>query len=105
MSFVQTGGARLGRSFWWSINWTWPFATLEVDPEVLTLRVPGAVHKLPRANIRTVALWGPDWAPPGFSGIVVGHDLSHLPPYVLFWSFGRRALLGALEAAGYPIFR
>jgi len=105
MSFMQTGGARLGRNFWWSINWTWPFATIEIDSDALTIRVPGATHRLPRANVRSVALWGPDWAPPGFSGIVVGHDLAELPPYVLFWSFRRPALVEALQAAGYSIFR
>ena len=103
MGFVQKGGARVGQGFWWSVNWTWPFATLEVDVQGLTVHIPTADLLIPRANVRRVTLIGPEWAPPGFHGIVVEHDLERVPPYVLFWSFDRPNLIEALRVCGYEV--
>ena len=103
MGLVQTGGARVGRSFWWSINWTLPFATLEVDEQALTLRIPRAVYQVPRADVRRIRLIGPSWAPPGFHGVVVEHNIDQMPPYIVFWTLNRPALLQALAASGYQV--
>ena len=103
MSVEQTGGARIGRGFWWSVNWTWPFVTLAADESALTLRTPPRTYRLARANIQAVELIGPAWAPPGFHGVVFRHNDATVPPYVLFWSFDRPTLTEGLKVAGYPI--
>jgi hypothetical protein len=103
MEYSQTGGARVGRSFWWSVNWTWPFATIEVDPQQLSLRTPGREYRFDRSSIRDIGVIGPAWAPPGFHGISIEHVLQDAPPYVVFWSFERDALIAALRSEGYPV--
>jgi len=37
--FDQRGGGRIGHSFWRASNATWPFASLTVTPQTLTLKV------------------------------------------------------------------
>ena len=103
MGAIQKGGARVGRGFWTSVNWTWPFATLEVDAEAVTLRLPFATHRLARANVLGVDLIGPGWAPPGAYGVVFRHNDTRVPPYVLFWSLDRPALIETLRESGYPL--
>jgi len=74
-----------------------------VYPTGISLRVFHTDYAIPRANVRRVRLVGPAMGPPGFHGIVVEHDYPQVPPYVLFWSFDRRALVSALLAEGYQV--
>ena len=103
MSYSQTGGARVGWSFWASINWTIPFATLEFDAESLTLKIPRRTYRFARDEVSGIRLVGPTGAPPGCHGIVVAHNAPKVPRYLLFWSFDRPALIAALEASGYSL--
>ena len=52
MRFMQTGGARVGRGFWISVNWTWPFASIGVDESAIGMRVFKRAHIIPAANVR-----------------------------------------------------
>jgi hypothetical protein len=94
---------RLGRRFGWAVSATYPFATLHVDHDAITLRLFGTPYRIARSQVRHVRLIGPDWLPPGFHGIVISHDAPNVPHYFLFWSFNRKALLGALRAEGYNV--
>ena len=103
MGYTQTGGARVGRNFWWSINWTTPYATLEFDEQVLRLSIPRRTYRLARDEIARISMVGPKGAPPGFHGILVAHSAAKVPRYVLFWSFDRPALIEALKESGYSL--
>jgi hypothetical protein len=96
MSVTHSGGARLGRSHWWSAGATWPFATLTVDPSGLTLRFLGRDYTLDRSRVQSVEPWS-------FNGVRVMHDEPAVQPYVLFRSFRRKALLRDLKDAGYIV--
>jgi len=101
LSLIQRGGARVGRGFWSSHGATWPFATFCVGRDAITVRLSETEYRLPHAQVRRVKLIGPVWMPLGFHGVVVVHDSSKVPRYVLFWSFNRKALLQALRDEGY----
>lgn len=103
MSLVQRGGVRIGKSFWRGLSATWPFATLDVDRRGITLAVLGTEHHLPRAQVRGVKLVGPAWMPLGLHGVRFVHGAPKVPPYVLFWSLNRRALVRALHDEGYVV--
>jgi len=101
LTLIQRGGARVGRGFRSSLGATWPFATLSVERDAITVTLLGTDYRLPRAQVRRIKLIGPAWMPPGFHGVVVVHDSPKVPSYVLFWSFNRKALLKALRDEGY----
>lgn len=103
MGLNQRGGGWVGRSRWWRISGTWPFATIDVEPEAITLSLLGRPHTVSRSNVQSIRLVGLDWAPPGFSGVRIIHDDPSAPPYLLFWSFNRGRLRRALSDAGYAI--
>lgn len=103
MGLTQTGGSRVGQGFLWSVNWTWPFVTLEVASDGLSLRTPRRRYRFGRESIVGLRLVGPAWAPPGFHGIAIVHALPDVPPYIVFWSFDRNALVAALRSEGYPV--
>ena len=103
MGLTQIGGSRVGRSYLWSVNWTRPFATLEVAADGLSLRNPTRCYRFERESIRALRLVGPRWVPRGFHGLAIVHVRPEIPPYVVFWSFDRDALVSALQSEGYPV--
>jgi hypothetical protein len=82
--FAQTGGARYGRSFWFSWNFTTPFANLSITDAALILSISvfglwQRTFTFDRASIRNLR-----WKRGIFSlGLQIEHDIS---TYRLFYS-------------------
>lgn len=76
------GGLRFRRSRLATINFTWPFATLEIGPGALVLRGPGIHYVFSRESVAVEAVRGL-FSP----GLRLRHTDPALPPYVVFWTF------------------
>lgn len=92
------GGLRHGRAHLLAINFTWPFATLEIGPCELTLRAPGVLYVFSREGVAVEdfrSLFSP--------GLRFLHANPALPPHVVFWTFQPRAVKASLAAHGYEV--
>ncbi|SRR6266542_1327047 len=102
--FTQTGGIRYGSSFWFSVNFTAPFACLRVSKDAIILSV--SIFRLwqrtftfQRSAIRQLR-----WKRGLFSlGLQIEHTVGEYPPLVLFWVRDRKALADSLRGFGYEI--
>ncbi len=92
------GGLRHGRSHLVAINFTWPFATLEIGPRELILCAPGAHYVFSRKGVAIEdfrRLFSP--------GLRFLHANPAVPPHVVFWTFQPRAVKASLTAHGYTV--
>ena len=103
-AFIQTGGVRWGRSFWFASGWaSVPFAHLRVSQDALAVSV-AALHKrhtftVPRSAVRRLT-----WKRAPFSlGLQIEHNLAGCPPFLLFWVTNRDALVCGLRDFGYEM--
>jgi hypothetical protein len=98
-SFSQTGGARIGKSVFRSLNATWPFAKLTVDNTELRISCLGKKWVFPRDSIRLLKKHG------GFfsTGLRIEHSIEGYAPFVVFWTFGFVALKQELERRDYRL--
>jgi len=99
----EIGGLRWGNSYGRAANATWPFAKLTATQSKLTIRLRfgpfGRTFEFERHEVRALrrkrALFS--------VGIVVDHESTIHPPFLLFWTFGYARLKSALEQLGYPV--
>ena len=102
--FTQIGGIRYGSSFWFTVNFTAPFARLRVSKEAIVLSV--SISRLwqrtftfQRSAIRQLR-----WKRGLFSlGLQIEHTVGEYPPWVLFWVGDRKTLADGLRGFGYEI--
>jgi hypothetical protein len=88
---IYRGGARIGL-----FNATWPFATLRVTNEELSLKVFSKDYKFRKEEIRKLEIFH-GW----FStGIKIIHS-SACESHIVFWSFSAKEVLAAAAHAGY----
>ena len=96
---VQRGGARIGRSYWFSSNATWRCATLEADRNEIVLTSLEKSHRFPRDQILRIVQHTAIAA----TGIQIEHTVEEYPPFILFWSFNFPELRVALTEFGYKL--
>lgn len=91
------GGVRVG-----SWNASWPFASIKVFPDRVTLKMPvWGETTLPKTEITSVRKVG--WLPiPIAQGLRFHHRISGMPAKVVFLTGSRNAIYDSLQAAGYP---
>lgn len=91
------GGVRVG-----SWNASWPFASIQVFPDRVTLKMPvWGETTLPKIEITSVRKVG--WLPiPIAQGVRFYHRISGVPAKVVFLTPSRNAVFETLLAAGYP---
>ncbi len=103
-AYVQRGGARIGRSYWVSLNFTIPFAKLSVTSEAVSLSVHFLFFKrqylFQRANISAIRRYK------GYvsRGVKLEHDKEGCPPFIVFWTTDLKELLANLQSCGYHLF-
>jgi len=99
VAFSQTGGARIGKSFAWSLNATWPLAKLTVKETELRISVLGFTWILPKSSIRRLSKYRGAFS----TGLRIEHSIPRRPPFVVFWTFGFPELNQELERCGYTV--
>lgn len=97
--FKQTGGYRVGLNGFFSINASWPFGSLEVQPDQLVLRCLTCSYVFPAASITRVSFHQ------GFfsSGLRIEHSIPDYPAFILFWSSDMKELGRKLTQAGFQV--
>ena len=97
--FTQTGGARIGRSYWLSFNATWPFAKLEVTEAGITITVEALskTYSFAKANITDI------WLNAGIlsTGVQIEHCIESHPKYIVFWTSNIDEMRSSLHRLGY----
>ena len=81
-SFIQTGGARVGWSYWLSMNATVPFAKLTVSEDSLTLKSLGKTYTFTKDDIQKLAVYSGIFS----QGVQVHHTISNYPKFIVFWT-------------------
>jgi hypothetical protein len=97
-NYLQVGGVRIGKSFWFSFNLTYPFAELEICNEGITLRIKAFFYrreyKFKRDEIKEIIE-----SKGLFSrGIRIIHTNKSYPIFVLFWATNMKELKDNLAA-------
>lgn len=104
-SYIETGGLRWGDSLWGAANATWPFATLHASKD--RLRIDLSVLKIWRRQFEFAIsdLRALRKKRGLFSvGLLVEHNRSDYPPFILFWTFRYSTLKTRLSQLGYTVF-
>ena len=104
--YQETGGLRWGDSFWCAANVTWPFATLTASPDGLhiAVRFIGLMKNdfdFRKADI--VGIRRKKSILPFSTGIVIEHNKSNYPQFVLFWTFSYQRLKTELTRLGFAV--
>jgi hypothetical protein len=99
-AYVVRGGIRIGDSYWLSGNYTVPLVELRITATDLRFLYPlrNAVV-LPRETVTEIHT---RWAVLG-PGIRFIHRAPGALPFVLFWTYNRKEILGVLREMGYPV--
>ena len=93
---TQRGGAQVG---WLSASW--PFASIQIAPESLTVNALGKYSFSP-AEVHAIEPIGS--IPVLTTGIRIHHTRPDYPEKIVFYSMGsRESLLHAAGAAGFPV--
>ena len=104
VAYRERGGLRWGNSFYYATNLSWPFATIEISPERITLtakffRSINQSFELEKTHIGAIRKMG-GW----FSvGILFEHRKTEYPPFLLFWMGRKSLLLAELRQMGYAV--
>lgn len=86
------GGARLSL-----LNATWPFATLQLDSDSLSLKVFSRHYVLKKEEVRRLEYFR-GW----FSvGVKIVHSSPKLDSHAVFWSFEPKRVLAEAARLGY----
>ena len=97
--FDQRGGGRIGYSYWRASNATWPFASLTVTPQTLTLKVLMKQYTFERETIRQLKRYRGILS----TGLQIVHIRKDYPPFIVFWAFGFGVLKSELQRLGYSV--
>ena len=101
-NYEQSGGVRLGISFWMSFNLTYPFAKIDCSEEILVLKVNAIVYKrefaFSKSDVQLREFRGL------FSrGIRILHKNKEYPEFILYWTTNMQELMENLIARGFDI--
>jgi hypothetical protein len=96
---TETGGYRVGLSFWLAFQASYPFGELEITETELVLRTLIRCHHFPKEHIRKLSQFRGLFS----RGLRIEHSLPSCPRFVVFWSRRAPQLLSTLAAAGFPV--
>ena len=102
--YVEIGGLRWGQSFVRSANVSWPFAKILISPERVHVtmkfwKIWDLVFNFERNELQAIRKVR------GFFnvGAQLEHRNTEYPPFILFWTFRQKALLGEFRRMGYEV--
>ena len=99
-TYKSRGGARLSWGGLRAINFSWPFASIEVDRDLLVLRIfAGGVYALEPREITSLQPYKGLFS----RGIKIEHKREHWPSTIIFWTFRLPEVRSALLAHGYAV--
>ena len=97
--FTQTGGARIGRSFWLSMNASVPFAKLQVTENEITLNSMGKKYSFGRNQIEALSIYSGAIS----SGLQIHHLNAKYPKFIVYWTLDLPSLKTHLSEFGYEL--
>jgi hypothetical protein len=97
--YTEKGGARIGRSYWLSMNATWPLATISISEEAIELSALCQKRHFDKIEISGLQTYT------GFisSGIQIIHTIPRYSKFVVFWSMNLKEFVTQLRAHGYNV--
>jgi len=103
-AYSETGGIRYGRSFWMATKFTWPFATLTVTQDQISIHVTlgrlwSRTFTFDPTQIKSIRKKRVLYS----VGIEIDHSITEYPIYILFWTFRYKTLKKELEKIGYEV--
>ena len=95
----ERGGMRKGKNYLLSMNFSWPFAKIEVYREMIVLKYFFGRLQLEKHEIDSIEEFKIGIA----RGIKINHNRENLSPFIVFFSFSIDNLFVKLEETGYKI--
>lgn len=95
--WTETGGARVGKNHFWSLNASWPFGQLTADPEGLQISYSMGRLRLARRDISRIELVRGLFS----KGLRFEHSSKDVARLVVFWSRDIVRLTKELGQLGY----
>ena len=90
----QIGGARVG-----GFNASWPFASLKVTGDQITLSVFSKKYEIEKGKINSIKRYRGLFS----TGLKIEHSKNEMPEHLIFWTFSFNKLKQALEEIGYSV--
>lgn len=102
--YGETGGIRVGHSYWFSSNYTWPFAKLRVYKNKIVIKYRFSNLELRKKDITFIEKYQ---GLLGFfgRGIRIYHNKTKLPKFIVFWSFNPDNTLNEFRKRGYNLIK
>ncbi len=102
--FEETGGIRFGESYWFSANYTFPFAKIRIFKEKIILTW-GESSKIEfrKDEIQYLEKYKGILGGILGKGVRICHKKSRTWKFIIFWSFSVDNLLSKLKNAGYEL--
>ena len=97
--FIETGGIRVGRSYWLSWNASIPFAKLAATETELTLSGLGKTYAFPQGEPIKLSRYNGAFS----TGLQIEHSNPNYPKFLVFWTFRFDEVKCELEALGYQV--
>ncbi len=101
--YEEKGGLRLGKSYWVSSNFTWPYADINIFRNRIVIDhvfgkiefKKGEIENIEKCNGMLGGILG--------KGVRVFHKKRKFYPFVVFWSLNVDNLIKELKRAGYKV--
>jgi hypothetical protein len=99
--YSSKGGIRYGKNYLLSLNYSYPFARLQLSEDTLEIKYP-FFNKIiiDKGSINRILLMHGFLFSPG---IRIIHTSTDIDPYLIFWTFNRNEVINKLKKLKYPI--
>lgn len=98
-TFTQKGGAKIGKGFWLSFDFTFPFAKLYVYPEQIIITILNKDYIFSKEEVEKLSAYSLIVQ----NGIKIQYSNSKYPKFIVFWSFNLDELKENLGKLGYQV--
>jgi len=103
--YEETGGIRVGHSYWFSSNYTWPFAKLRIYKDKVIIDYRFSKLFFNRKEIIGLEKYKSLFSFLGAAGIRIQHKKSKSPKFIIFWSLSPDNTLNEFKKRGYKIIK
>ena len=91
----------IGRSYWESVRYSWPFAKLVFLDDALVISMRFLWKREYVLDYGSIAAASPKRGFP-CGGVAITHRVPEIPPYIVFWTVNAASVLEELQRHGIP---
>lgn len=96
--YQENGGIRIGDSYWFSLNYTWPLASISVSKKNILLAYNSSKIEFKKKEVKYIEKYRGLFS----KGIRIYHKRKN-NPFIVFWSYSVDDLIQKLRDVGYKV--